>query len=58
MTRWGATDPFAPDGFASAHGIWVDSHGDVYVGEVAETALGTTGRYRPEFSSLKKFIRI
>ena len=58
ITRWGAADPFAPDGFASAHGIWVDSHGDIYVGEVAETALGATGRYRPEFSSLKKFIRI
>ena len=58
LARWGAPDPFAPDGFASAHGIWVDSHGDIYVGEVAETALGKTGRYRPEFSSLKKFVRI
>lgn len=58
LTSWGGPDPFAPDSFASAHGIWVDSHGDIYVGEVAETALGKTGRYRPDFASLKKFVRI
>jgi DNA-binding beta-propeller fold protein YncE len=58
LARWGAPDPFAPDGFASAHGIWVDAHGDIYVSEVAETALGRTGRYRPDFPSLKKFVRI
>ena len=58
LTRWGAPDPFAPDGFASAHGIWVDSRGDVYVSEVAQTALSRTGRYRPEYPSLKKFARL
>ena len=58
LARWGDPDPFAPAGFASAHGIWVDSHGDIYVSEVAQTALSRTGRYRPDYPSLKKFIRI
>ena len=58
LARWGDPDPFAPGGFASAHGIWVDSHGDIYVGEVAQTALSPTGRYRPDYPSLKKFVRI
>ena len=58
LAHWGGPDPFAPDGFSSAHGIWVDSRGDIYVGEVAETALGRTGRYRPDYPSLKKFVRI
>ncbi len=58
LASWGAPDPFAPNGFASAHGLWVDSHGDIYVAEVAETALGRVGKYRPDFPSLKKFVRI
>jgi hypothetical protein len=58
LTRWGGPDPFAPGSFASAHGIWVDSHGDIYVSEVAETALTRIGRYRPDYPSLKKFVRI
>jgi sugar lactone lactonase YvrE len=55
--RWGGPDPFEPASFASAHGVCVDRHGDVYVAEVAETALGRAGRYRPDFPSLKKFVR-
>jgi sugar lactone lactonase YvrE len=57
LSRWGGPDPFEPASFASAHGVCVDAHGDVYVAEVAETALGRTGRYRPDFPSLKKFVR-
>jgi hypothetical protein len=58
ITRWGEPDPFAAGGFASAHGIWVDSRGDIYVSEVAETFLGKTGRYVPDYPSLKKYVRI
>ena len=58
LARWGNADPFAPDGFSSAHGLWVDSRGDVYIAEVAQTALGRSGRYRPDFAALKKFTRI
>jgi sugar lactone lactonase YvrE len=58
LTRWGADDPFALDGFASCHGICVDSHGDIYVSEVAQTTLSRSGQYRTDYPSLKKYMRI
>lgn len=58
LAIWGGDDPYAPGSFGAAHGLWVDSHGDIYVGEVAQTALGRAGLYRPEFASLKKFVRV
>ena len=57
LARFGERDPLAPAGIASAHGIAVDSRGDVYVAEVAQTALGRSGRYRAGYPSLKKFVR-
>jgi DNA-binding beta-propeller fold protein YncE len=57
LTRWGGPDPLAPDSFVSPHGICVDSHGDIYVGEVVETDPGRLGRYRPDYPALKKFVR-
>lgn len=58
LSRFGADDALADTGFAAAHGICVDSHGDIYVGCVAETVLSRTGRYTPDFASLKKFVRV
>lgn len=58
LASWGGPDPFAAGSFASAHGIWVDSHGDIYVSEVAETRLGKARQYRPDYPALKKFVRI
>jgi hypothetical protein len=58
LSIWGNPDVFAPDGFTSAHSVCVDSHGDVYVGEVAETVLNRTGRYRRDYRAIKKFVRI
>jgi hypothetical protein len=58
LSSWGGPDPFAPGSFSSAHGLCVDSHGDIYVGEVALTALGRTGRYGPCAHSIQKFIRL
>jgi len=58
LSSWGGPDPYAPGSFAAAHGLCVDSHGDVYVGEVAQTALGRAGKYRPDFVSLQKFVRV
>lgn len=58
LATWGNSDVFAPDGFSSAHSVCVDSRGDLYVGEVAETVLSRTGQYRPDFPALKKFVRI
>ena len=58
LATWGGPDVFAPDSFSSAHSVCVDSRGDLYVGEVAETVLNRTGRYRPDFPAIKKFVRI
>jgi hypothetical protein len=39
MSAWGGPDYCASDGFSAPHGLWVDSRGHVYVGEVTHTAL-------------------
>jgi DNA-binding beta-propeller fold protein YncE len=57
LARWGGPDPCAPGSFASPHGLWVDSRGELYVAEVTHTALSRSGRYRPECHSLQKFAR-
>jgi DNA-binding beta-propeller fold protein YncE len=36
LSRWGRFPSKEPGQFFAAHGIWADSHGDVYVGEVLE----------------------
>jgi paraquat-inducible protein B len=43
--------------FTSPHGIWVDSQGDLYVGEVSQTSYEGT-MYRPGCHSLQKFRRV
>lgn len=58
LARWGGPDPCAAGSFASPHGLWVDSHGDIYVGEVTHTALSRYGRYHSGCHSLQKFVRI
>lgn len=58
LSRWGDPDPWSTTGFGSAHGITVDAHGDIYVAEVAETALGRQGLYRPDYPSLTKWVRV
>lgn len=58
LSSWGADDQFAPDGFTSSHSVCVDSRGDVYVGEVAQTVLNRTNQYRPDFPAIKKFVRV
>jgi NHL repeat len=50
-------DPCAANKFTSPHGIWVDSHGDLYVGEVSQTSYEGT-MYRPGCHSLQKFRRV
>jgi sugar lactone lactonase YvrE len=57
LASWSGPDPCAPGSFASPHGLWVDSHGDLYVAEVTHTALSRSGRYGPECHSLQKFVR-
>jgi hypothetical protein len=53
----GDGNPTLPGNLTSPHGIAVDSHGDVYVGEVSQTSY--QGKiYRPGCHSLQKFIRV
>jgi DNA-binding beta-propeller fold protein YncE len=57
LTQWGGPEPCADGSFAAPHGLWVDSHGDIYVAEVTQISLTRTGRYHPGCHSLQKFIR-
>jgi DNA-binding beta-propeller fold protein YncE len=57
LAQWGGPDPCAPGSFASPHGLTLDSHGDLYVGEVTHTALSRSGRWQPACHSLQKFAR-
>ncbi len=61
LSAWGGADPCASDGFSAPHGLWVDSRGDVYVGEVSQTALTAfyaRTRWHEGCHSLIKFARI
>jgi hypothetical protein len=58
LTRWGGDDPCEPGSFASPHGLCLDSHGDLYVGEVIHTALSRGGRWHPGCDALQKFARV
>jgi NHL repeat len=57
LARWGGPDPCAAGSFASPHGLTLDSHGDLYVGEVTHTALSRGGRWHSACHSLQKFVR-
>jgi sugar lactone lactonase YvrE len=57
LTRWGGPDPCAPGSFASPHGLWLDSNGDLYVAEVTHTALSRDGRWHAGCHALQKFAR-
>jgi DNA-binding beta-propeller fold protein YncE len=56
--RWGGgKDPCAAGDFFAPHGIWVDSHGDIYVAEVVMSAGGNRGLVSKDCRSLQKFVR-
>jgi len=56
-TRWGGPDPCEPGSFASPHGLWLDSRGDLYVAEVTHTALSRDNRWHSGCHALQKFAR-
>jgi DNA-binding beta-propeller fold protein YncE len=57
--RWGGGDnPCAAGDFFAPHDIWVDSHGDVYVGEVTLSAGGRAGLVPTSCHTLQKFVRL
>ena len=56
--RFGGGDhPCEPGDFFAPHGIWVDSHGDIYVAEVTLSAGGRTGAVPGSCHSFQKFVR-
>jgi DNA-binding beta-propeller fold protein YncE len=54
----GGQNPCAPGDFFAPHGICVDSHGAVYVGEVVASAGGNQGLVPPDCHTLQKFARV
>ena len=58
LASWGGPDPEKPGSFAGSHGICLDSHGDLYVAEVAKTVLSRAGRYKPGRIPIHKFARV
>jgi hypothetical protein len=58
LAKWGGPDPCASDGLSSPHGLWVDSDGNINVGEVTHTALSQSGRWHEGRHSLVKYARI
>lgn len=58
LKRWGGgTDPTAAGDFFAPHGIWVDSRGAVYVGEVSWAAGARDGKVAASCHSLQKFTK-
>jgi DNA-binding beta-propeller fold protein YncE len=58
LSRWGGgEDPTAVGDFFAPHDVWVDSHGDLYVGEVVLSAGGNRGLVSPSCHALQKFVR-
>lgn len=57
LARWGSENGCAPGSFFAPHGLCVDSKGDIYVGEVVITSVGSTGPVPPNCHTLQKFVR-
>jgi DNA-binding beta-propeller fold protein YncE len=60
LIAWlGADRPgLEPGQFLAPHGLAVDSHGDIYVGEVSWTEFGSKQDPPPEVRSLRKLVRL
>ncbi|MEM7016813.1 MAG: peptidyl-alpha-hydroxyglycine alpha-amidating lyase family protein [Pseudomonadota bacterium] len=58
ITQFGTDEPTEPGSFFAPHGIWADSKGDLYVGEVIVSGGGRFGLVPLDCHSLQKFIRI
>ena len=57
-TRFGGGEPCAPGSFFAPHGIWADSRGDLYVGEVIRSGGGNAGLVPLDCHTLQKFLRL
>jgi DNA-binding beta-propeller fold protein YncE len=57
QARWGGgDDPCAAGNFFAPHDLWIDSHSDIYVGEVVMSAGGNRGLVSPDCHALQKFV--
>ena len=55
LARWGGLDRCAPGNFVAPHDICVDSHGDLYVGEVTWTFGVNRGSVPDDCHTVQKF---
>lgn len=58
QTQFGGAEPCAPGSFFAPHGIWADSRGDLYVGEVGMSGGAKAGLIPLDCHSLQKFVRV
>ena len=61
VTRVGNATRTAPSQFTSPHGVAMDSHGDIYVGEVARTGMKNKGMPIPDDQDIRcmqKLVRL
>ena len=57
LASWASEgDPCAPGNFFAPHSIWIDSRGDLYIGEVVWSAGGNRGLVPPNCHALQKFV--
>jgi hypothetical protein len=57
LARWGGgPQPCAVGDFFAPHDLWLDRHGDLYVGEVTLSAGGNKGLVPKDCHSLQKFV--
>jgi hypothetical protein len=54
VARIGGPDPCAPGSFCAAHGLAVDTRGDLYVAEVVWTIAGKAGLVAPDCHTVQK----
>jgi DNA-binding beta-propeller fold protein YncE len=57
LSRARGTEPCASGSFCAPHGIYADSHGDVYVGEVTWTFAAQHGAVPADCHTFQKFVR-
>ena len=59
LARWGGgDDPTQPHDFFAPHDIWLDSHGDLYIGEVTTSAAGPDRDRVASLPRMRKFRRV
>lgn len=58
LSRWGGgNNPYSVGDFIAPHDIWLNSRGDVYVGEVTISAAAKRGLVGEDCPSLQKFTK-